>query len=62
MHSKYETDEERKKRIVREQEIIKKRRERDHRYNSLVLKEHSNTITDAEAKELASIRKEFRIK
>ena len=53
---------ERKKRIVREQEIIKKRRERDHRYNSLVLKEHSNTITDAEAKELASIRKEFKIK
>ena len=62
MRSKYETDEERKERIVREQEIIKKRRERDHRYNSLVLKEHSNTITDVEAKELASIRKEFRIK
>jgi len=62
MHSKYETDEEREARLAREQEVIEKRRARDHRYNSLVLKEHSGTLTDAEKNELENIRKEFKFK
>lgn len=62
MHSKYETEEEKAAREAREQEIIEKRRARDHRFNSLVLKEHSGTISPAEAEELAQIRKEHGIK
>lgn len=62
MHSKYETDEEREARLAREQEVIEKRRARDHRYNSLVLKEHSGTLTEAEKNELENIRKEFKFK
>ena len=62
MHSKYETDEEREARLAREQEIIEKRRELDHRFNSLVLKEHSGTISDEEAAELEKIRNEYGIK